>query len=403
MKSKKIKTKAVALAICAVLLVTMSGVVSANIAKISTGTIDIQIKDAYSQSIKSEGTVNVAVYHSEGGAQAIANVLNTDPDIKADVVDKTAIESGVLSNYDVLLIRTWGNKGEGSTFKQAVSDFVKNGGGYVGSWWGSGITFTILGADHYPGVTFPMLGWFSGTADKGDLVQTGNPITIIKAHPVVEGLPSQFSASGGTEHFVRVVTTNPALTTLATYEGFGGTHPAIMVGRYFQSNVALILFDAGDNANDANLKTLFINSVKWAASGAPTTPTVSISTGKYSYTTGDTMHVGLDVANPGDALPVRFALWLELLGGDRYVHTYTSVTLPAGLDYSDSNFAVFTLPSIPAGTYTWHAALIEPSGSIVIISQDITSWEFGPAVAGAPTEDIARTLEQIAVAIDFDE
>ena len=130
-------------------------------------------------------------------------------------------------------------------------------------------------------------------------------------------------------------------------------------------------------------------------------PTVSISTDKTSYTTNDTMHLGLNITNPGDAQTVRFATWLEQPAGWIYVLTYTSVTLPAGLDYSDSNFAVFTLPSIPAGTYIWNAAIIEPSGPVEFISHDTASWEFGPVEAS--TEDITRTLEQIAVAIDFDE
>ena len=130
-------------------------------------------------------------------------------------------------------------------------------------------------------------------------------------------------------------------------------------------------------------------------------PTVSISTDKTSYTTNDTMHLGLNITNPGGAQTVRFATWLEQPAGWIYVLTYTSVTLPAELDYNNSDFVVLTLPDIPAGTYTWHAALIEPSGPIVIIRQDMTSWDFVPAVAGAPTEDIAGVLEHTAIAIDL--
>ena len=133
-------------------------------------------------------------------------------------------------------------------------------------------------------------------------------------------------------------------------------------------------------------------------------PTISIYTDKTSYTTGNTMHVGLNVTNPGDAQPVRFAIWLEQPGGGIYVLTYTSVTLPAELDYSNPDFAVLTLPSIPTGTYTWNAALIEPSGPIVFISHNTAEWEFGSAVAGAaPTEDITGVLEQTTVVIDFGE
>jgi len=133
-------------------------------------------------------------------------------------------------------------------------------------------------------------------------------------------------------------------------------------------------------------------------------PTVSIYTDNPSYTTGDTMHVGLDIANPGDALPVKFAVWLEMSGGGTYLLTYTPtpVTLTAGLHYSDSNFREFTLPSIPAGTYTWNAAFIEPSGPVEpFISHDTTSWEF--VRTGAPTGDIREALEHTTVAIDFGE
>lgn len=130
-------------------------------------------------------------------------------------------------------------------------------------------------------------------------------------------------------------------------------------------------------------------------------PTVSIYTDTTSYTTGDTMHVGLNVTNAGDAMPVRFAVWLEMPGGGIYVHTYTPVTLPAGLDYSNPDFKVITLPSIPAGTYTWHAAIIEPSGPVEFISHDIAEWDF--VSKGAPAEDITGALEQTAVDIDFGE
>ncbi len=129
-------------------------------------------------------------------------------------------------------------------------------------------------------------------------------------------------------------------------------------------------------------------------------PTVSIYTDKTNYTTGDMMHVGINVTNPGDAMPVRFAVWLEQPSGRIYVLTYTSVTLPTGLDYSNPDFAVFTLPGLPSGTYTWDAALIEASGSVVFISHDTVEWEFVSAVAGAaPAEDIAGVLEQTTVDI----
>ena len=128
-------------------------------------------------------------------------------------------------------------------------------------------------------------------------------------------------------------------------------------------------------------------------------PTVSIYTDKAVYYQGDTMHVGLDVTNPGDALPVRFVIWLKKPSGGIKVVTDRSLTLPAGLDYSNPNYMEFTLPGLPPGTYTWHAALIEPTGPVVFISHNTAEWEFIPT--GAPTEDIAGVLERTTVVIDF--
>ena len=112
-------------------------------------------------------------------------------------------------------------------------------------------------------------------------------------------------------------------------------------------------------------------------------PTVSIYTDSSAYDMGDVMHLGLDVTNPGDAQDVRFAIWLEMPGGGIHVLTYmsTPITLPAGFPYSNENFAVIPLPSIPEGRYTWNAALIEPSGPIEFIDHDTAPWTFG-AVAG---------------------
>jgi len=133
-------------------------------------------------------------------------------------------------------------------------------------------------------------------------------------------------------------------------------------------------------------------------------PTVSIYTDKTSYHYGDTMYVGLDITNPGAAQSVRFAVWLEMPDGGIYVHTYTPtpITLPAELDYTNPNFVVFQLPVIQPGTYTWHAALIEPSGPIVFIDHDTAVWNY--SYYGTKTsEDIIAVLERTTVDIDFGE
>ena len=123
---------------------------------------------------------------------------------------------------------------------------------------------------------------------------------------------------------------------------------------------------------------------------------VSISTDKYSYTAGDTMHVGLDVTNPGDAQAVSVKIGVEKQDGSTvWFISKPSVTLPAGLEYSKDK--LITLPSIPAGIYTWRAILDDPvTGEI--ICEDTAEWEF---VGGEGLTDLTEILKEITVFEDF--
>lgn len=106
------------------------------------------------------------------------------------------------------------------------------------------------------------------------------------------------------------------------------------------------------------------------------TPTISIYTDKYSYGSGDTMYVGLDISNPGEELPCCLALWAEPPGSGARVFMHKhNIALPSGFDYSNSHFMTFVLPSIPAGVYTWHTALVDPSTHDIIV-EDTAEWEF---------------------------
>jgi len=130
-------------------------------------------------------------------------------------------------------------------------------------------------------------------------------------------------------------------------------------------------------------------------------PRISIYADKYEYKAGDRMHLGLDVKNPLDSVQsVDLNIYLELPTGGTFTLIDTTVTLPAGFDYSNPNFKVIKLPSIASGTYTWYAQLSDPiTGKI--ICEDIAEWEFVTTVA--PTEDITEVLEQTTVVIDFGE
>jgi len=103
---------------------------------------------------------------------------------------------------------------------------------------------------------------------------------------------------------------------------------------------------------------------------------IAIYTDKYTYHVGDTMHLGLNVSNAGKTITVDFKIWIVLPSGGNYTYLdMPSVTIPAGLSYSNSNFKMITLPSIPTGTYRWHAAFIDPSTHKIIV-EDTAEWQF---------------------------
>ena len=221
--------------------------------------------------------LRVAVYVDRGfgGGQSLVDVLNTDPNLKAAELTQGQLESGGLRAFDCVVARLYGPPESGyptAATVHAVQFFIGQGGGYVGEWWGAGaaLSFAAPSIDGDYDVPARFLHVFTGGASDGSEVQTDNPITVLRAHPVVRGLPSVFSGEGGTEFFVRAAPPfDPSLLVLATYEGHGGTNAAIMVNRLGSpgegpGNKVLLLFDAIDNPTDPELSILWKNSATFA-------------------------------------------------------------------------------------------------------------------------------------------
>jgi len=104
--------------------------------------------------------------------------------------------------------------------------------------------------------------------------------------------------------------------------------------------------------------------------------TVSIYTDKYTYHAGDTMHLGLNVTNPDSVKYVCVAIWVELPSSSIYVYMHKhSVVLPIGLNYANPAFDSITLPSLPSGNYTWHAAFLKRTTHTMIV-EDTAEWQF---------------------------
>ena len=128
--------------------------------------------------------------------------------------------------------------------------------------------------------------------------------------------------------------------------------------------------------------------------------TISINTNKYTYTTGDTMHLGLNVANHGEDQIVRLVIGLEGPTGSPFVLYNDLVILPEDLDYSNPNVWHKNLPNLPSGIYKWHAILKDPFTGETI-SHDMAPWIF--VFSKATTEDITRVLKKTDFSIDFSE
>jgi hypothetical protein len=105
-------------------------------------------------------------------------------------------------------------------------------------------------------------------------------------------------------------------------------------------------------------------------------PSIRVVTDKTSYSKGDTMKVGLNLANPQGAINVGVGIWIDLPNGAKYwVVQAPSVTLPKSFSYSNPAWQMYTLPSLQLGDYSWHAVIADPS-TYYVLSESIAPWSF---------------------------
>ena len=263
MKSKKIKTKAVALAICIVFLMAMSGIVSAMSPN----------DDPVSTKLDKEISVRAVSYDH----WSVINVVETITDLGGGMwqysYEFTNTESAPSWHFYVWTTFDAGTNTQ-TTFDQTPS------------WTANGHDINAVITEYDarnldPGIIWMSQTWAPSWPNSPDSIPVGAYVS-------------------GFTYIANVYDPSPKYYGYETHGNYAGNMGYITA-------VGL----TGEEG-----------------------PTVSIYTDKATYTTDDTMHLGLDVANPGDALPVRFALWLELPDGGIYVlYPPTPVTLPAGLDY----------------------------------------------------------------------
>lgn len=122
-----------------------------------------------------------------------------------------------------------------------------------------------------------------------------------------------------------------------------------------------------------------------------------IYTDNTSYTTGDSMKLGLKVTNSGDGQTVDAYIWLENSNGiPVYIFaSKPSIYLHSGLSYNNPSLASFTLPDpLPfprTGTYFWKVAFVNSSTN-KIESRDSAAFDY---IGPVPTTPSKTTLNVV--------
>lgn len=126
--------------------------------------------------------------------------------------------------------------------------------------------------------------------------------------------------------------------------------------------------DEGDISNWSNITYIHVNP-------APTL-NVSTYTDKYNYSAGDTMHLGLVVSNTDGPMNACFAVWVVRPSSQIYLYMHMhNITLSAGFSYNNPSWQTLQLPTLPSGTYVWHAAFLNPAAHTILV-EDTAQWQF---------------------------
>ncbi len=125
-------------------------------------------------------------------------------------------------------------------------------------------------------------------------------------------------------------------------------------------------------------------------------PTVSITTDKFSYKTGDIMTISTDINNPTENT-VTFQWYWGVPQSDIWL-LVTSVPMPAG--YNDTINISFSIPnrgSTPSGS-VFYVQLLDGSGEV--LDADVAWWVYSPgrfmeAMSVDLSKEIAKIIEKV--------
>lgn len=157
------------------------------------------------------------------------------------------------------------------------------------------------------------------------------------------------------------------------------------------THVAMIM---GDPYRTGKIQTAYFDAIKLTTELVQ--PEITITTDKTTYTTGDTMTISMDIANPTEK-SVTFEWYIGVPQLDIWV-TYASAPIPAGFNNS------YTIP-IPVGDWgptpfglVHYVHMLDPVSGDVLV-QDAALCAYSPSVGKAMPvdieEEIKKTIERV--------
>jgi hypothetical protein len=307
-----------------------------------------------------------------------------------------------LDGYDLIIHLNGNTVSDGQMLSPAAQsvlvDFVRAGGGFIGSQWNSYEVWNTQEMTGEPAVMQDLvLAGFPGPAEENcpSCLVTYSAVLEQQGHPLLAGIPSEFTfeADGHLGGPQVEFGTEPSTVIMALPSGT----PGVLVRNLGQGKVVNFSFapnyslaGSGHTLQDPNVQQLYVNAVRWAIDGSAQPPTKS---------------------------PATLTLGYPVTTFDGTAKAVSVTTSPVGLSgvvvaYSQNGLAVDGPTS--AGVYQVVATLDnadyeapQANGTLTILpAEPVIQWTPSPVTEGAPLGSAqlnatARGIDGRAVAGEF--
>jgi hypothetical protein len=152
------------------------------------------------------------------------------------------------------------------------------------------------------------------------------------------------------------------------------------------------------NFEAGGTNVVYFDAVKITEITPPVQPEITITTDKTTYTTGDTMTITIDIANPTEDSVTFQWYWVV----PQFSVCVPVMSVPISGGYDDTIDFSFTIPdrgSTPFGN-VFYTELTDASGEV--LDADVTWWAYSPSVVEAMPaaevdieKEIKKTIEKI--------